>query len=437
MKFTFLKRIAALLLVLACSHAWAESTHDSAITLNQAIQQTLTNNPALHAFDFRQQAIEGESTSAQLSPGYNLEAEVENVLGTGDRSGTQQAEFSLALSSVIELGNKVQARRHYTDAKQQRLEVEQQLRSLNVLAELTRRYISVLAQQEKLSVLQDAERLAQTTLEAVTKRVNAGASPLFEQKRAQAALAEARLQLSTAKQQWRSQKMSLAIMWGEEHPSFDQAKGRLLSLQPSPDFQPLVQRLKQSPNMQLFAEQARLQAAQLSVVQADSRANIRWRAGVSHFNDSNDTALVAGVSLPLLSQSRNRGAYQSQRAQTEQARQETQAQLRRLYHQLNQTLDARNRALLAVERLRKDILPPLEEALALVEKAYQDGRFSYLEWVSTRQELVDARFALIEAAKQAHQRGADLEALTGISLNTASQAGANTNNQAPNVSEAP
>lgn len=394
------------------------------ITLDQAIKKTLHKNPQLYEFHLREQALTAQSKTAQLKPAYHIEAEVENLFGTGDLSGSQQAELSLSLSSVIELGDKVQARSQYASVKQQQLSVQKQLQSLDVLGEVTRRYINVLAQQQALAVLQDAEQLAHTTLQAVRQRVNAGASPLFEQKRAQAALAEATMTLATAKQKLQSQKNSLAILWGDDSANFNSVSGDLFSLTPSPNLSSLVKHLKSSPHIQLYAEQTQLEAAQLRVTQAASRADIRWSAGVSHANDSQDTAFIAGVSIPLFSQHRNRGSYEAQRAKLGQVEQQKKARLRYLYHQLNQTLDARERAAIKVKRLQEDIITPLEEALVLVEKAYRNGRFSYLEWVSTRQELVDARYELVQAAEQVHLRGADLEALTGTALsffNTHSQ----------------
>lgn len=417
-----------LLLIISNTAAAVDANQQAvALTLNQAIKKTLTNNPQLHEFYYREQVLVGESKTARLTSGYSVDAEVENFLGTGDLSGTQEAEFSLSLSSVIELGDKIHARSQYVGAKQQQLSVEKQLLSLDVLAEVTRRYVEVLAQQEALAVFNEAKQLAQDALQAVTVRVKAGASPLFEQKRAQAALAEATLNVNTAKQQLHTQINSLAIMWGEQQPSFKKVEGDLFLLKESPKFSELTDRLNNSPYLQLFAEESRLQAAELRIAQAANKPNISWSAGIRHINGMDETALVAGVSIPLLSQSRNAGAYESQRARTEQVEQQKQASLRSLYHQLNQTLDARNRALLEVSSFQQGIIPPLKEALSLVEKAYSNGRFSYLEWVTTRQELVEAQYALIAAAKQAHQRAADIEALTGISITSVPSSAQNPN----------
>jgi cobalt-zinc-cadmium efflux system outer membrane protein len=386
------------------------------ITLESAIKRTLANNPQLHEFDFKQQVITGEAKTAALKPGYAVGVEAENFLGSGDVSGIQNLELTLTLSSVIELGDKIHARTNVSNLKRQMLVVEKQLRSLDILAEVMRRYIDVLAGQETVNALNEAEQLARYTYQAVTGRVEAGASPLLEQKRAEAALAAARLDVQTSKLQLQTSIKSLSIMWGEQQPVFSQVQGNLFTLTKSPTLQKLISRLSSSPNIQLFAEQSRVLDAQLRLTQAANQPDVNWTAGIRRINGIDETAFVAGASVPLFSENRNLGNYEAQKARLDQIEQQKQASLRNLYHQVNQALDARNRALLEVSTIQQNIIPPLKEALVLVEKAYSNGRFSYLEWVSTRQELLDAQHALIQSAKQAHQRGADIEALTGISI---------------------
>lgn len=385
------------------------------MTLESAIKRTLANNPQLHEFDFKQKIMTGEAKTAALKPSYALGVELENFFGSGEVSGIKDMELTLTLSSVIEMGDKIHARINVSDVKHQMLVVEKQVRTLDILAEVMRRYIDVLAEQETVKVVNDAEQLARYTFQAVKRRVEAGASPLLEQKRAEAVLAAARLTLETAKIQLQTSIKSLSIMWGEQQPVFSQVQGNLFSLTQSPSFQTLLSRLSASPHIQLFAQQSRVQDARLRLTQAANRPDVSWTAGIRRINGIDETAFVAGASVALFTQSRNLGEYEAQKARLDQIEQQKLASLRNLFHQVNQALDARNSALLEVATFQQNIIPPLKEALVLVEKAYSDGRFSYLEWVSTRQELLDAQHALIQSAKKAHQRGADIEALTGIS----------------------
>ncbi len=84
-----------------------------------------------------------------------------------------------------------------------------------------------MAEQETLIAVNDAEQLACYTYQAVTRRVKAGTSPILEQKRAEAALAMARLDVQTAKQRLHTSIKSLSIMWGELRPVFNQVQGDL------------------------------------------------------------------------------------------------------------------------------------------------------------------------------------------------------------------
>ncbi|KXI29513.1 transporter [Paraglaciecola hydrolytica] len=386
------------------------------MTLQSAIQQTLTNSPELHEFTYKQEAIEGEIKTASLKPALNAGIEVENFLGTGEVSGIKGSELTLTLSSVIELGNKLNSRKAFAKAQFTLVEAQKQVHTLDVLAEVTRRYIDVLAQQALIDAQQEAETLARYTYQAVTKRVDAGASPVFEQQRAEAALARARLDVVTAQQTKQAMINSLAIMWGEQYPTFTDVAGDLFALQSSPSLTVLFNTLLGSPNLDVYTQEARLQASQVRLTQAANQSDLSWTAGIRRMNGIDETAFIAGVSMPLFAGERNIGEYEKQRAIQAQLEQQKESATQSLYHQLNMALMVRNNALLNVQTLQNSIIPPLVQALELVEQAYINGRFSYLEWVSTRHELLNAKQALIQSAKQAHQRGADIESLTAQPL---------------------
>jgi cobalt-zinc-cadmium efflux system outer membrane protein len=416
--------ITGVCLLMSCT-AFASMNENvpQTITLESAIKRTMANEPLLYEFSVKQRILESDAKTAALKPEYSMGVEVENVLGTGEVSGIKEAEVTLTLSSVIELGDKLHARGQVIDVKRNQLAIQRQIVSLDVLAEVTRRYIDVLATQEMLSAMQQAQQLARYAYQAVIKRVEAGASPLLEEKRAQAALAQARLNVVTVQQQLQSNIKSLAIMWGETTPVFTGVDGQLFTLPittvkstNSNELDYLVGVLSESPHIAQFAQQSRVQDAQIRLTQASNSPDVTWTAGVRRMNGIDEFAFVAGASVPLFTDSRNLGEYEAQKARLDQIELQKQASERELYHQVNQALDARDRALLEVNTLQNDVIPPLKEALALVEAAYSDGRFSYLEWVTTRKELLSAQRALIQSAKIAHQRNADIEALTGVAM---------------------
>ncbi|WP_235188560.1 TolC family protein [Catenovulum agarivorans] len=418
-------RLSVLSFIVTTNIAFANDLYLESVSLSDAIQRTLANNPQLTAFEYKQKRLGGELVTAELKPEYNFGVELENFAGTGDVSGLSDAELTLSISSVVELGDKVNSRKFYVNAQKQAIAVEERIQTLDILGEVTTRYIDVLTLQQVMRVNENAEKLARETYQTVSKKVRIGSAPSSEQKRAEAALATARLKTLTISKQLDASVRKLAIMWGEQSPKFSRVSGDLFAFPKTISLEYIMAQLSQSPHLLAYAEQSRVQQAQLQLINTQSKANITWSAGIKRLEGSNDTTLVAGVSVPLFTSDRNRGNYQSQKAKLSEVEQQQKAAERVLYSQLAMFYAAQEEARLTVEALQTNIIPPQEEALALVQKAYSDGRFSYLELVSVQKELIDMQYALIFAASDVHKQSVAIEALSGIPLisssNTASQ----------------
>lgn len=419
------KRLLLLSFLVTTNNVFANDLTVDSVSLSEAIQRTLANNPQLTAFKYKQKRLDGELATAGLKPEYNVSAELENFAGTGDVSGFSDAELTLSISSVVELGDKVNSRKLYVNAQQQAIAVEKRIQTLDILGKVAARYIDVLTLQQIMLVNENAEKLARETYQTVSKKVRVGSAPSSEQKRADAALTTARLKTLTISKQLEASVRKLAIMWGEQSPQFSRVSGDLFALPKTISLEYIMAQLSQSPHILAYAEQSRIQQAQLQSINAQSHANITWSAGVKRLEGSNETALVAGISVPLFTSDRNRGSYQSQKAKLDEVEQQRKASERAIYSQLATFYAAQEEARLTVETLQTSIIPPQESALSLVQKAYSDGRFSYLELVSVQKELIEMQYALIFAASEVHKQSASIESLSGIPLissgNTESQ----------------
>jgi cobalt-zinc-cadmium efflux system outer membrane protein len=151
------------------------------------VQRSLSQNPSLKVFPYRYAALQGQAETAGLRPAYELGFDAENIGGTGDFSGAGGAELTIALSSVIEMGDKRAARQGVISHNRSVLNASRQVESLALLGEVTRRYVDVLAAQEQVTLAGEAAQLASESLRIVKKRATAGATPEAEVKRAQAA----------------------------------------------------------------------------------------------------------------------------------------------------------------------------------------------------------------------------------------------------------
>lgn len=406
------------------SLAQAQVTNNT-LTLNTAIKRTLEQNPSLKVFDFRNTALTGQLETANLKPAYELGLEAENFSGSDELSGFDGAELTVSLSSVLEMGDKRAARRGIVSNSRSVLDAQRQVESLELLGEATRRYVVVLAAQEQVSLAKEASELSNQTLNIVKERAKAGATPDAEVKRAQAAASQAQLTLLSTRQQLAYLKVSLAALWGETSPTFAAIGGDLFHFGTDVDFERLYARMENNPAIKIFAAEERLKEAEVRLAQTQSKADISWSVGVRRFEESDNSALVAGFSMPLFSSRRNSGAISSALAQRNEIFVQKEVALLNMHTQLFRAFHNRKQAILTAKELQNTIIPALEEALNEIQTAYQRGRYGYLEYVSARQELLSAKRTLIESASSALIYGAEIEQLTAEPL-SATQYGEST-----------
>ncbi|WP_323844176.1 TolC family protein [Microbulbifer magnicolonia] len=402
--------LVAVLLIPASS---ASAQTGALLTLSAAIERTLAQNPELAVFRMRDGALQGRALTAALRPPLALDAELENFAGTG---GARDAELTVSISSVIELGGQRQARIDTVYAARDLLLVDKQVKALDLLGAVIRRYTEVLAATERVALAGESVRLAQDTLRGVKRRVDAAAAPLAEGLRAEAALAEARLTEQSEQRLLSYHKRALAALWGEPGEDFGVDSRGLYRFAPSAGFSELYAQAQQNPAIARFASEERLRESELRLAETQSSLDIGWSVGVRQSREIDETTLVAGVALPLFPARRNIGAVAAATAERDQVALRREAALLRLHSQLYRAVSGREQALAAAEALHRSIIPTLREALKQVERAYRRGRYSYVEWVTAREELLNAQRAHIEAARAALLYGAEIEQLTAAPL---------------------
>ncbi len=385
------------------------------ISLHQAVTKTIEHNPDLRAFYYRLKAQQGQVLQAGLAPSPELSLQLEDVLGTGNNKGVDSAEATFSIGWVLERG----VRQRYVDAAEagsSLIEIEADIKQLDAAAETARRYLVSLAYQARRVNADKTVELAQEIIKSVSKRVKAGKTPEAELSRAQAELARRKLQREDIDHELLSANRRLAAQWGETTLTFAQVEGDITAPVQIASFATLKSRLPQNPEFDRLLSNQLLKKAQLQLALAQERPSWRVNAGVRHFNSSNDQALVAGISIPFGERTRNPGRIAAARANLAQTNSEEQAMRVRIETALFVMYEKLQHSLHVINTLRGEIIPPLEQALTGTRRAYNLGRYSYLEWRSVQAELLNAHNELVEASIDAHRNMIEIERLTGVRI---------------------
>lgn len=421
MRFTISLKCCGILfgfLVSFCTVVSATEVTDTGteLTLKQALTLSLAHNPQLYQYRFTREALEAEKETSALRPSLALELDLENFAGSGETKGLDTAETTLALSSVIELGDKRKARMSYAGARLDKAVWEQQAVTLDVLGKITQFFIETLATQANIQLAEESQALSQSLYKTVKARSFRGAAPEAEVMRAKAALVRAEVRLTALKKKLERNKVNLAIFWGETNPRFHSLAGELFRFKTSESFEELYARVQNSPALEVLASEARLQDAQVTLARTSGRSDLSWRAGVRRFEETGDSAFVVGLSMPLFSGKRNTGEVKAALANRNAVNYAKQHLLLRLRAQLFDAHSLREQSLAEVNSIQTIAIPALEKALRLTRKAYENGRYRYLDLIAAQEDLLERKQALIDAATTVHVSQALIERLSSEPL---------------------
>jgi outer membrane protein, heavy metal efflux system len=383
------------------------------LTLQGALDRALQASPELTAAAAESQARAAEVSQASRWTNPELSIEVENVVGSGPYSGFDAAETTVQLSQSLTLGNKRQLRRDVAEVEYDRAQHDLASARIDVQARISRHFLATLAAQEHLRLAEEQIALATTTLAAVEEKIAAGKAPDVEKYRFQSAVAEARLDKEKATLTLAMARQILAGNLGLEAPALGGVSGDLTILPPLPAYSEIEAQLGQSPESVRRQLESEARRRALALERANRIGDPTIAVGLRNFKESDDSALLFGLSLPLPLFDRNSGNVQAAssrlaaaQAQEANGRSESRAGLAESW----QSLAASSAE---AQALREEILPAAQQTYEAASYGYQAGKFGVLEVQDAQRNLFEVRERYLEVLATAHLAAVELDRLLG------------------------
>ncbi len=386
------------------------------LTLREALALALTENPELAPFGWQARADEARVLQAGLRLNPELGLQVEDILGTGSFSGGGEAQTTLQLSQVIELGGKRTARVEVASQSRGLTKSEYELKRVEVLGDVTQRFIEVVADQHALDLALTNRQLAEETLRTVRERVKAGKGSALEERKAQVALAHGELLVEGSRHELSASRKKLAASWRSTQPVFERAEADLFAHKPVPPFAGLMNRISQSPEIARWVSEKKLREAEIKLADARRVPNVTVWGGTRRLEGPGEQSLLLGFSIPLQIFDRYQGGAAEARALLGRTEAEQEAAEIRLGTVLLGLYEEMVHDIHVMEGLQKEILPEAEDALAISRDGYAQGRYSYLEVLDAQRTLFDIKQEYIRTATSYHQFLVEMERLIGQPL---------------------
>jgi cobalt-zinc-cadmium efflux system outer membrane protein len=386
------------------------------LTLPQTLALVLEKSPALAAYAWDLRWAEARELQASLRPNPEAGVTTENVLGTGDFRAGREAETTLRLSQLVELGGKRAKRREAAGLGRELVGVDYERRRVDVLVEATETFLHVVADQERLRLAEQEVSLAKAVLAATRKRLREGSGSPQEEHEAAALLARAGIEQEHAEHEMASTRRKLASLWGSDTPIFQEARADLYARGSIPSLEALADRIRSSPEITRWVTEERLRRAEADLAEARRTSDLRVGGGIRRLEGPDEQAFVLELAMPLPLFDRGQGAAAEARALSGKARAErehTERRLRAALFELYQELRHSETELAALEQ---EIIPAAEAALAHAVRAHEQGGISEKPLLDARDTLLHAQKERLEAAALHHQRVVEIERLLGEPL---------------------
>lgn len=387
-----------------------------ALTLRDAIAAALRGSPELATYGYDVRSAEAQVAQAGLWNNPEAELEIEDFAGSGELDGVDALEATLVLSQTFPLGGDIRYRQKLARLESRLAGWDYESARVSLLAEVTQRYIDVLAAQERLKLAEESVSLTERVQDSITRRIDAGDAPAVERSRAAVPVVLAQIERERAERRLEAARVRLATTWGSNAPRFDEVRGELSRLYPVPSAEQLTALVTRNPDVARYTVEIASRQAQVELARAEGVPDITGSLGFRWFNESDDTAFVAGISMPLPVFDRRQGDTLAARFGVASARNRKRAVELQLTAALTAAYARMSNARAEAEALAGRALPPAEAAYHDIQQAFDRGNLGFLDVLEAERTLIELREAWLVALAEYHGAVAELEGLIGQSL---------------------
>lgn len=407
----------------------AMSQENASITLQDLVRASLARNRGLLALRQRVAQAQGLARQAAARPAPTVEAE-----GASGRpfGSVGEEQFSAAFVQRVETFGKRKERVRVADVSVAQAETEVDERSIQLAYEIETGYLAVVYERERIAVLDRVSESLRESRRLTDARVREGdAAPLeaqliaVEQSRADAQRAEAAGRLTVADLELRR---LTGLTPADPLPAIRPPTGATAALSLQESISRAKEKRADLRNARLLEQQG---GAEITLAKADARPDVTLSARYAHNNTRLDNqfgftsdgvrtplrdqynSLSLGISVPLMTQRRNRGAIEAAASGAAGAR------LGREYLESSIPLEVQSAyerwtaAVRSRDLLRDGVVGPSNKNLAVVREAYQLGQLRLLDVLNEQRRLIDTELLYLDARAAAARALADLERVTG------------------------
>ncbi|MBK7381071.1 MAG: TolC family protein [Ignavibacteriales bacterium] len=412
-KFIFLLLFCSSIVVIAQQDKDSIKVNEEEITLQEAVDSALINNPNLKAFEYEISSLEKIKTQAGLSPNPEANFEAEDFLGGKELSGITGSQYTLSGSQLFELGGKRSSRINLAEKEINSAQGNYELIKLDVIAQVKSAFFGLYQIHHQILLQQKFIQINEEILKTVSERVKAGRTSPAEESKVKVALINSQIELQRLQRSYSSAQTKLNSLLGTVGKNLVPSTDLFEQLFTPPNREDVLEELENIPSIKNLGNESNFRKAQLQLEKSQAIPDLTASLGVRYLNELKTNSFVAGLSIPLPIFNRNQGNIQSAEVRIQQmdeiinSRKLTVISL--LNTSFNNLLSAYNNAV----QLRENILPESEKAYEITRQGYLQGRFAFIDLLDAQRTLFETQTQYLLELSDYYNSLIEIENVTG------------------------
>lgn len=395
--------LAALFLAATASVAAASAE----LTLDAALRAAFAANPGLRSARYALEAADGRSRQTRAWPNPELFFSAEDIPRDG---GFSDGKTLIGVSQAVPFPFKKIAERRAGGSAVEGMRTSLALAAVSLERDVKVAFYRALAAEKSAAISGEVAAVTARLSEAARTRVEAGESPLQESLRAEIELERALSDVVARERERDLAREALFALMGEPPRdvvlSGDLAADTTLTV-PAPEGEPSDER---HPLVALAERRFERAGHELGRAKLEPLPDLELRFAAGRDENDNDVMEAeAAISIPLFDF--GGGARREKKAELEIARVELQAAEREFEAARRTASNALRAAAAQAAAYRDRILPRAEQALELVRRGFEAGKFGFIDLLDTQRTLAEARLTYVEKLLDLNTARAEWEAL--------------------------
>jgi len=397
------------------SHAQESNTENEYLTLEEAVEIAINNNPLIKSKKHNVGIYEGRIKQAGLLP--NPEIEFFTQETPTNNIGFDQSQNSIALFQKLETGGKRKLRVKAAEKEKKVMEMDLQTTVADITAKVKKAYFNVLTTQDELKFAKETLTIAKSLMSISSERFEKGDIARIDVLKAEIELSNSKMRVQESERENLNSAKMLQTVMGVP----DIVLSNLLPVSTA-DI-PLL-KLDKLNDLLLDnhpALKARKKVVDLSLIKITEAKrmaipDINATIGYKRLSAADINTVQAGIEIPLPIFNRNQGKIIEARALSHKAIDDVEIVRNELLLQLSNSFSLYISTREQVRFFVNTIIPKAEESLKIERQGYEHGEFDYLEVLDAQRTLANTRISYLKISNELFSSITEIEKLVGVKI---------------------